>query len=219
MKKIFIVVFILLLCGCEKNEPELFCEKGILENNKCKIVQTSEPAYQCEESYTEDKKSKKCVNTITIQAKQVSTCPNGYEIGNDYWCYSTERFEKETKKECISKNIKDDDKLSSTYVKEDKCYEKLCTKKSEDGKECLEFKETELEFKEEKVCPSDTYSIKGECRKKSWMNKDISCELGTLKDDKCIIEDVVDKKAVCEEDYTLNNDVCEKVSYEAPILK
>lgn len=212
MKRILLLILLLLLCGCSK---ELSCSEGVLEDGKCKIVEEVEAKLACKTGYTYDSAKDKCTNTLTIDAKQVSICPNGYEIGNDVWCYSEKVYDKETVKSCVSDKIKKDDKLSSTYEKDNTCYEKICTEKSEDGKSCITFQENKIEYKEEVICPKGTISVKGECRKKQWMNKKLSCEIGEMVDKKCIITDEVDREYTCPSDYKLNEKTkkCEKIRY------
>lgn len=215
------ILLVLIVCGCSNNStPELSCENGVLDGDKCKIVETAQPILKCADGYVADEKNGKCTNTITIAAKQVSTCPTGYEIGNDNWCFSEERFPMIVKKTCESANIKEGDTFSSTFEKDGKCFEKICVKISKDGKVCEEFKETEIAYKEENVCPYDNMRKEDDmCRKKKWMLKDISCEIGTLDGKNCIIEDVVEKEKECTEGYSLNKDnLCEKISYEVPIV-
>lgn len=226
MKRIIILIcfaFLLTSCGKVEKQTELVCENGILEDEKCKIVETMDIVKECREGYKFNEKTKKCENTITIAAKKVSDCPNGYFIGSDNWCLSEKEYEKEVKVNCESKNIKADDKFSSTYVTEDnKCMEKLCVKVSEDGKSCVEFKETELKVKTESKCPDGTKNDDGVCRKKYWMNKDYSCELGEKVGNNCVIKDSIDMDSYCEnKEFELNKDgtICEKITYVDPIEK
>lgn len=225
MKRILILIcciFLLTGCGSEK-QTELFCDKGELENNKCKIVETMDVSLNCREGYVFNEETSKCENTITIAAKKVSNCPNGYFIGSDNWCLSEKEYAKEVKLNCESKNISDDDQFSTTYVTDDNvCVEKLCTKVSEDGESCEEFKETELKAKVEESCPSGTKNDDGVCRKKYWMSKEYSCELGEKVGNKCVINDSIDMDSYCEdEEYKLNDDknLCEKITYVEPTLK
>lgn len=216
MKRLFILFFILFLTSCSSNN--LSCSKGELVDGKCKIVEEVDAKLTCRTGYTYEEEKDKCVNSLTIDAKKVSICPNGYEIGNDVWCYSEKVYDKETIKECVSDKIKDGDTLSSTYEKNNACYEKICTKKSEDGKTCLEFSENKIDYKESTECPKGTSSIKGECRKKQWMTKKMSCEIGEMIDNKCIINDEIDREYVCDDGYSLNNKTnkCEKITYVDP---
>ena len=225
MKKVIILVlflFILTSCGKEK-QYEYICEDGVLKDNKCMIVQTMDISKQCREGYTLNEETNKCENTITLDAKKVSECPNGYFIGSDNWCLSEKEYEKEIKVNCVSKNIKDDDKFSTTYVTEDGvCVEKLCVKVAEDGNSCLEFKESLLDAKKEESCPDGTRNDRGVCRKKYWMGKDYSCELGELVDKKCVISDIIEMDSYCEDnEYKLNEEkqVCEKFIYKDAKLK
>ncbi len=216
MKKILILILLLLLTGCEKNE-ELKCENGTLEGDKCRVVETVEAIKECDSGYTYDKKTGKCNNSITIAAKQVSTCPKGYKIGNDNWCFSEETFLMEAKRTCVSDNIKDDDKFSSVYEKDAKCMEKICKKVSKDGKKCETFEEKQIPYKEEDVCPFDNMKKDdGICRKKRWMTKDFSCEIGELVEKKCIITDTLAPRLSCDKDFSLTKDgMCEKITFEA----
>lgn len=223
MKRLMmLIIFSFFLVGCS-NERELTCEKGILEQDKCKVVETMEVAQKCREGYEYNEKTKMCENTITIDAKKVSHCPDGYFIGGDNWCLSEKEYERVEKVNCESKNIKDDDQFSSTYVIEDnKCIEKLCIKVSEDNKTCEKFKETELEAKVEEVCPDGTKNDDGVCRKKYWMSKEYSCELGEIEGRQCVINDSIEMDKYCEEDgykLTEDNEKCEKVTYYVAIEK
>ncbi len=225
MKRIIVLIsflFILTSCGKEK-QYELVCDEGTLENDKCMIVQTKEVSKQCREGYTLNEENNKCENTITLDAKKVSECPNGYFIGSDNWCLSEKEYEKELKINCESKNIKDDDQFSTTYVTDaGVCVEKLCVKVAEDGSSCLEFKESILEAKKEESCPDGTKNDRGVCRKKYWMGKDYSCELGELVDKKCVISDIIEMDSYCEDSkYKLNEEkqVCEKIIYKDAKLK
>lgn len=220
MKRIIILSCLLILVtGCETQEKqmELYCENGTLENDKCKIIETMDIDKKCREGYIFNKKNNKCENTITIAAKKVSKCPDGYFIGSDNWCFSEKEYEKELKINCESKNIKDDDQFSTTYVTKDNvCVEKMCVKVSEDGKKCEEFKETELKAKKEESCPEGTKNDDGVCRKKYWMGKQYSCELGEKKGNNCIINDSIDMEPYCKDsNFKLNEDktLCERINY------
>ncbi len=225
MKKILLIVCLsFLLSGCgETKDVEYYCQKGNLVGDKCEDIETKSVSERCVEGYTFNEETSKCENTITIAAKKVSTCPEGYFIGSDNWCLSNEVYEKEEKLNCESKNIKEDDKFSTTYITEDmKCMEKLCTKVSEDGETCEEFKETELKVKKELSCPQGMRAKDDKCHKKYWMNKKYSCEIGEMKGTNCIINDSIDMEKYCEdEDYQLNEDkiLCEKITYYQPNIK
>ena len=117
MKRIILLfISILFITGCTKEEKQLVCEKGNLINGKCEIVESIDVSLKCREGYTLNEETKKCENTITIAAKQVSKCPDGYFIGSDLWCFSEKEYPKEVKLNCTSPNIKDDDLFSTTYV-------------------------------------------------------------------------------------------------------
>lgn len=224
MKKIFILVFmILILSSCNDNEKTLTCGVGVLEDGKCKVVETMDVSFKCRDGYTYNEETSMCENTITIDAKKVSYCPDGYFIGSDNWCFSDKEYDKVDTIICESDNIEEDDQFSSTYVTDDnRCVEKLCTKVSEDGKSCEEFKETELKVEVKNGCPSGTKNDNGVCRKKYWMTKEYSCELGEKDGKKCIIEDSIKMDSYCEdEDYELSEDgnICEKVTYYEPIVE
>lgn len=224
MKKIIILICLgIMLTSCGEEEKELVCENGTLENGKCKIVEKMDVVKKCREGYKLNEKNGKCENTITIAAKKVSKCPKGYFIGSDNWCLSDKEYEKELKINCESKNIADDDKFSTTYVTSDnKCIEKLCVKVAEDGKSCIEFKESELKAVKEESCPEGTKNDKGICRKKYWMDKKFSCELGEKVGNNCVIKDSIDMDVYCEnKDYKLTEDKssCEKITYVNPVLK
>lgn len=226
MKRIIIILSILFLTGCgvsnsnNNQKYELYCEKGNLVNNKCEIIQTMDVEKKCREGYTFNEETSKCENTITIAAKKVSECPDGYFIGSDNWCLSEEEFPKETTVTCVSPNITPEDKFSTTYVTEGGvCVEKLCVKVAEDGASCLEFKESQLTINKKTACPSWTKEDDGVCRKKYWMNKEYSCELGEKQGNNCVIKDSIDKEPYCkEEGYKLNKDktLCEKKTYNTP---
>lgn len=205
-----------LLTGCSLNN--LKCEEGELDGDKCKIVEEVDATLVCKSGYTYDEEKDKCYNTLTIDAKKVSICPNGYEIGNDVWCYSEKVYDKETVKECISDKIKEDDTLSSTYEKDNTCYEKICIEKSSDGKTCLSYQENKIAYQKDVVCPKGTISVDGECRKKQWMTKKVSCEIGEMVDNKCVIIDEIDREYTCEDGYSLNDKTkkCEKINYVEP---
>lgn len=168
-KRVLFCFFFLFLCSC--SSKELTCEEGTYEEGKCKIVEEIEPVSVCTTGYTYNEETKKCENTLTIDAKTISICPSGYEIGNDTWCYSEKVYEQVTTKSCVSSRIKEGDTLSSTYEKNGECYEKICVSESEDGKTCQTFEENKISYTETTECPSGTSSIKGECRKKQWMTK------------------------------------------------
>ena len=216
MRKLLFILIMFLLTGCSSQNMK--CDEGVLEDGKCKIVEEIEAKLTCREGYTYDEEKDKCVNTLTIDAKKVSICPNGYEIGNDVWCYSEKVYEKENVKECVSDNIKEDDKLSSTYEKDNACYEKICTEKSEDGKTCLTYQENKIDYKEDTVCPKGTISVDGQCRKKQWMTKKVSCEIGEMVDNKCVITDEIDREYICDDGFSLNEKTkkCEKVKIVNP---
>ena len=223
MKRIILLfIFILFITGCNKEEKQLVCEKGNLINGKCEIVESIDVSLKCREGYTLNEETKKCENTITIAAKQVSKCPDGYFIGSDLWCFSEKEYPKEVKLNCTSPNIKDDDLFSTTYVKDNVCYEKLCITISEDGTSCTEFKETVLDAKVEESCPDGTKNDDGICRKKYWMDRKYSCELGEMVGKECIIKDEIEQDAYCDNnEYKLNEEKnsCEKKVYETPIYK
>lgn len=222
MKKVLIIILLsFMLVGCNGKEKELSCVSGSLVDGRCQITETSEVLEKCREGYERDSETNKCVNTIVIAAKKVSECPNGYYIGSDNWCFSEKEYEKEVKLNCESPNIPEDDNLSSTYVKDNVCYEKLCVTFSEDKTTCEEFKETVLMVKVEESCPSGTKSVEGVCRKKYWMNKEFSCELGEKEGNNCVIKDEIDADYYCEDGYKLNKEknICEKIIYEEAVLK
>lgn len=221
MKKVLsLLIIMLMVTSCKEKEYELYCENGELENNKCVVITEMEVKEKCRDGYTFNEENGKCENTIKIAAKQVSKCPKGYYIGSDYWCFSETLYEKEVRFNCQSPNIVDDDLFSSTYVTGDnKCIEKLCVTVSEDGSTCEEFKETEIPAAVEKSCPSGMKTDGSFCRKKYWMDRSYSCELGNLVGKECVIFDVIDMDLYCEDDsYKINEDgsKCEKVSYENP---
>lgn len=223
MKKMIALIFCcFLITGCNEDEKELVCNKGTFKDGKCEIVETMEVQSNCREGYKLNEETGKCENTITIAAKQVSKCPTGYFIGSDLWCFSEKEYPKEVKLNCVSPNIKDDDLFSSTYIKDDVCYEKLCVTISEDGTSCTEFKETVLDAKVEESCPEGTKNDDGVCRKKYWMDREYSCELGEMVDKECVIKDEIEQDVSCEDKtYKLNEDKtsCEKIIYETPIYK
>ena len=129
MKKIIILLFSLfILTGCQEKEIELVCEQGELKDNKCVVVETMNVVLKCREGYTFKEEIKKCFNSMTIAAKKVSECPDGFYIGSDNWCYSDIVYDKVTKLNCTSPNIVAGDTLSSVYEKDGACYEKICTK-------------------------------------------------------------------------------------------
>lgn len=212
-KRILFCLFLLLLCSC--SSKELSCEKGVLEEGKCKIVEEMDPELVCTTGYTLNEETKKCENTLTIDAKTISICPNGFEIGNDTWCYSEKVYEQVTTKACVSSRIEEGDTLSSTYEKNGECYEKICVKSAEDGKTCQSFEEKKISYTETTECPSGTSSIKGECRKKQWMIKKVSCEMGEMVGKKCVIQDEKELEPVCASNYALDteNNKCILVTY------
>lgn len=223
MKKVFILfIMTLFLVSCKKEEKELSCTIGELEDGKCKVVETMDVSKKCREGYSFNEENGKCENTITIAAKKVSTCPDGYFIGSDNWCFSEKEYPKEIKLNCESSNIAEDDKFSTTYEKDNKCIEKICTKVSEDGEKCEAYKETELKAKVEESCPSGMKNDDGVCRKKYWMNKKYSCDLGEKVGNNCIINDSIDMDLYCENDeYKLNDEknICEKTTYYEAVYK
>lgn len=228
MKKLLsLIVCVLLLTGCNvsnsNKDVKLYCDEGNLVNGRCQIIETMQPIVKCRGGYTFNEKNGKCENSITIAAKKVSECPDGYYIGSDNWCLSDEVFPKEKLIVCSSPNIVEGDAFSSTYTTDaGACIEKLCVKVSEDGTSCLEFKETQLVAVTKLTCPSWTKEVDGECKKKYWMNKEYSCELGEMVGNNCVIKDSVDMEPHCEEkNYRLNKDkgVCEKIIYRNPTEK
>ena len=224
MKKFLVLLIMMfLLTSCDSKEQTLTCTIGELDGDKCVVVETMDVATKCREGYTFNEETSLCENTITIDAKKISHCPDGYFIGSDNWCFSEKEYEMEEKLNCESKNIEEDDQFSTTYVTEDnKCIEKLCVKVSEDGESCEEFKETELKAKVEKSCPTGTKNDDGVCRKKYWMIREYSCELGEMDGKQCIISDAIEMDNYCEEEgYKLTEDgtSCEKVTYYEAIYE
>ena len=223
MKKIImLLVMIFFLTSCGSDDKKLVCKNGNLVADKCEIVDNMEVSLQCRDGYVLNEETNMCENTITIAAKQVSKCPDEYFIGSDLWCFSEKEYEKEVKLNCTSSNIKDDDLFSITYVEDNVCYEKLCIAVSEDGSSCTEFKETVLEAKVEESCPDGMKNDHGVCRKKYWMDRKYSCELGEMVGKECVIKDEIEQDVFCEnEEYKLNEDKtsCEKIVYENPIYE
>lgn len=217
-RSLVLICCIFFLCSCDNKE--LKCDKGELIEGKCVVLVSEDALLACKEGYTFNEESKKCSNTLKIPAKTVSKCPNGFEIGNDNWCFSEEEYDMVTKSECVSKDIKEGDTFSTTYVENNKCFLKLCNKVSEDGKKCEEFKTSEIKFTTSQVCPKDNMKkVDGKCRKKYWMTKKISCEIGVLEGKQCIVEDTIDQEYTCKKDYKFNqeNKKCEKIFYYEPI--
>ncbi len=215
MKKVFLLVLLtLLLSGCGKKTLE--CPTGTLVDGVCKVVEYSDVVFGCKDGFNFNEETKKCENIMVIDAKKVSKCPEGYEIWNNYWCYGPDEFEIVKKKECISKNISDDDKLSTTYEKDNKCFEKICTKPSEDGKTCEEFKEKQIKYTTKDTCPEKNMIIReGVCRKKAWYTSKYSCEIGELDGTKCTIKTEEEVNYSCVGGYNLTDDKkCEKVTYK-----
>ena len=220
-KIIYIVMFMLLISGCKKKQ-ELICEQGSLVDEVCEVTEIVDASILCPAGYTFNQEKGKCVNSMTIAAKTVNKCAKGYVIGNEKWCISEKKYDLIITNTCESDNIKEGDTLSSTYVSEDGlCYEKICTEKSADGKECLKYEEKNIKFKTKRKCPQSGMSIwEGVCRKVSWMNITTSCEVGELVKDKCVIETLSDASISCEEGYSLTEDYkCSKTYYEQAILK
>ena len=218
---IYILLIMLLISGCEKKE-EYVCEQGELVDGVCEVTELVEANILCPSGYTFDKEKGKCSYKMNIAAKTVNKCSKGYVIGNEKWCISEKKYDIVINRVCESDNIKEGDTLSSTYVaKSNLCYEKICVKKSEDGKECLEYQEKNIPYKTKRSCPEKGMSIwEGYCRKISWMYIDTSCEVGELVGDKCVIENLTEASISCEEGYGLTEDYqCKKTIYQDPVLK
>ena len=211
----------LFVSACGKKQ-ELICEQGTLIDDTCEIIETKDANILCPSGYTFNQEKGKCVSTMTLAAKTVNKCSKGYVIGNEKWCISEKKYDIVITRVCESNNIKDGDTLSSAYVaKSGLCYEKICTEKSADGTECLNYTEKSIPYKTKRKCPEKGMSIwEDYCRKVSWMNITTSCEVGELVKDKCVIENLVDASISCEEGYSLTEDYqCAKQRYEHAILK
>ena len=220
-KLLYIVMFMLLICGCE-DKKELVCEQGTLVDGVCEIVEVADATILCPSGYTFNQEKGKCSSTMTIAAKTVNTCSKGYVIGNEKWCVSEKKYDMIVTRVCESDNIKEGDTLSSTYIAPSNlCYEKLCVEKNEDGTECLKYEEKTIPYKTVKTCPEKGMSKwEGYCRKLSWLYVDTSCEVGELVKDKCVIENLTDASISCEEGYSLTEDYkCQKFKYVEAILK
>lgn len=216
-RRILLLISILLLTSC--GEKTLTCDRGELSGEQCIIHETKEVSYKCQPGYDYDKKLKQCVNLMTIDAKPKFICNKGYYQG-DGKCISTKVYAQTYERHCISKNISDDDELSTTEAREDGCYEKICLEVADDGT-CAEFKETKIDYTVDWACPDGTKQIDGECRKTSYQGKSYSCEIGTLDGKKCIIEKTSEATIKCDDGYTLNekDNICERTIYEEAYLK
>ncbi len=216
-RRLVILIAILFLTSC--GSKTLVCERGELAGEQCMIRTTKEIINTCPLSYEYDEEKNICVNSMSIDAKPKFICNKGYHQG-DGKCISDKIYGQTFEKHCISKNIAEDDELSTTEVRDNSCYEKICIKEAEDGS-CAEFKETKIDFTVDWACPDGSKQIDGECRKTSYQGVKYSCEIGTLKGKKCIIEKTVPVTIKCDEGYTLNekNNICEKIIYEEAYLK
>ncbi len=216
-KRIIVLCMMLFLTSC--GSKTLVCDRGELTGEQCLVHETKEVMKVCQPGYEYNEERNLCINSITIDAKPKFICNKGYYAG-DGRCISTQVFAQTYEKHCVSKNIDEDDELSTTEVREDVCYEKICTKEAEDGS-CAEFKENKIDFTINWGCPDGTKQIDGECRKTSYQGKKYSCELGTLNGKKCVIEQTSDATIKCEDGYTLNekDNICERTIYEEAYLE
>ena len=217
---LILIIICLILVGCK--EKEYTCIEGEYLDGICKIVELKEASITCPTGYEFDVEKGKCLSTMTIAAKTVNKCAKGYQMGNENWCISKEKYDIIETQVCESSKIKENDKLSTTYMTEsNKCIEKICIKKSKDGKECLKYEENEIPIKTKKTCPEKGMSRwEGYCRKLSWLNITKSCEIGTLKGDKCIIENLVDASIICDEGFELLDGYkCQKTTYVEAVEK
>lgn len=220
MRKVLILIAILLLTSCGK-EQVFVCDRGELAGEQCIVNETKDVVKTCQPGYEYNEEKDLCVNTLTIDAKPKFICNKGYYAG-DNKCISEQVYGQVYAKECISKNIDEDDKLSKTEVRKDGCYEMICEKEAEDGT-CAKFKEKKIDFTVSWSCPDGTKKLKedGECHKVSYQGKKYSCELGTLDGKKCIIEQTDKPTVKCDDDYTLNEEknICERTVYEKAYLE
>ncbi len=83
MKRIVILcVCILFLCSCGKKEMEFYCDEGILEGSRCKIVNSVEAQFTCQEGFNLNEETKKCENVISVDASYDIVCDEGFYLEN-----------------------------------------------------------------------------------------------------------------------------------------
>ncbi len=79
-KIILLIVFVLLIVGCGKNNKDIklvkYCENGELVEDKCKIVKNVDPvSITCDdESFKFNKETRKCEHIIAIPANRRIGC-------------------------------------------------------------------------------------------------------------------------------------------------
>lgn len=217
-KRTLILMSLLLLTSCGR-EKTLICDRGELAGEECLVRETVELTKICQAGYEYDSERNLCVNKIEIDAKPKFICNQDYYVG-DGKCISNEFFIKTIERQCISPNIPEGDTLSTTEVKDDGCYEKICIKANDDGT-CAEYQENKIDYTVNSYCPEGTKEVEGVCRKIAYQGKSYSCELGTLDGKKCVIEQTSEVILKCDDGYTLNEkeNVCERTIYEKAYLK
>lgn len=208
-------------CGAKESEKELACDRGELTGEECIVYETQNVIKSCKSGYEYDEEKDKCVSRMTIDAKPKYICNKDYYVG-DGKCISNEVFAQKLERQCISKKIKEDDKLSTTEERAEGCFEKICIEIADDGT-CKTYEENKIDYQVEWSCPSGTKKVDGECHKVAYQGKSYSCEVGTQSEDKkkCIIETVDEIITGCEEGYTLNpeDNICERTIIEKAYLK
>lgn len=92
MKKIItLFICMLFVCGCGKREIEFYCEEGTLEGSRCKVIESVEPTYTCQEGFNFNNETKKCENVISVEASYDIVCDPGYFLENGK-CISEEDY-------------------------------------------------------------------------------------------------------------------------------